>query len=364
QKLDDDMRLEVLSSKETKERLEQISRAKGLRIEDCNYPRCLAEIGQDLGVERVVTGSLDDLDGTCYVILNLINVLSKQEDGFVRQYCSCQEEGFREALDAASRKLVLYVEVPYLPPSPLTGTLLSAPTSTPRRFQGGFDGMIFIPAGDFFMGSNQGAADEKPVRSVYLNAYYIDPYEVTNAQYEKFEKATGYRSKGWWRDYYSSGKENHPVVAVTWEDANAYAQWLGKRLPTEAEWEKAARGPTMRIWPWGNVFEPKRTKSSRGGANTVPIGSYEGGKSPYQVYDMAGNVAEWCADWYDENFYATGPNINPIGPSSGKKKVVRGGAFIHDKSKLTTSTRLAQAPEEYSPHIGFRCVRSGLPPTR
>ena len=224
--------------------------------------------------------------------------------------------------------------------------------------------MIFIPAGDFFMGSDQGGADEKPSRWVYLNDYYIDPYEVTNAQYEKFEKGTGYRSKGRWREYYSSGKENHPVVAVSWEDANKYAHWLGKRLPTEAEWEKAARGTNKRIWPWGDVFEAKRARSSRGRANTVPVGSYEGGKSPYHLYDMAGNVAEWCADWYDEKAYGNSRNVNPTGPSSGKKVVVRGGSFVHDKSKLTTSVRLPQAPEEHSPYIGFRCVRSGLPPTR
>ncbi|MBI4489944.1 MAG: formylglycine-generating enzyme family protein [Deltaproteobacteria bacterium] len=221
--------------------------------------------------------------------------------------------------------------------------------------------MVPIPAGEFWMGSNDGRENEKPRRRVYLDAFYIDKYEVTNSQYEKFMKATGQGAPEYWNDPASYGFQQ-PVVGVSWYDAEAYCTWAGKRLPTEAEWEKAARGTDGRKYPWGNE-EPDREK-----ANyyllvriiftwTVPVGSYPKGVSPYGIHDMAGNVWEWVADLYDETYYQRAPERNPKGPNSGQKRVVRGGAWpVPFQIDLRSSYRLAENPTYRHYYLGFRCA--------
>ena len=232
------------------------------------------------------------------------------------------------------------------PPSPAGGTQVAVgvypPSQPPPAVIVGNDGaeMVLVPAGEFIMGSEEGDADEKPRHRVYLDAFYIDKYEVTNARFQQFVQATGHRTQaeregsGYtgdksglvdganWRAPRGPGSsiaglEQHPVVSVSQEDAKAYCTWAGKRLPTEAEWEKAARGTDGRTYPWGNQFDS--TKGNFDGKNkgTVPVGTYEGGKSPYGAYDMAGNVWEWVADWYGENYYKNSPARNPQGPASG-----------------------------------------------
>jgi len=155
--------------------------------------------------------------------------------------------------------------------------------------------MVLVPAGEFVMGSEAGPS-ERPVRRVFLDAYYIDTYEVTNGLYGKFLQATRRHEPRYWKDA-RVNDPNQPVVGVTWYDAEAYCHWSGKRLPTEAEWEKAARGTDGRISPWGNQWDSARASTSDGGSGKLsPVGSYEAGKSPYGAYDMAGNVWEWVAD--------------------------------------------------------------------
>ena len=192
--------------------------------------------------------------------------------------------------------------------------------------------MIFIPEGEFLMGSdkskdNLAYNDELPQRKVYLDGYWIYKHEVTVARYRKFCQATGKqmpKSPGWgWQD-------NHPILNVTWHDAVAYCKWAGVELPTEAQWEKAARGTDGRIYPWGDKWDASKCNNyNTGPKQTTPVGSYPQGDSPYGVMDMSGNVYEWCADWYDGKYYASAPNRNPQGPSSGQTRVLRGGSWVH-----------------------------------
>ena len=218
--------------------------------------------------------------------------------------------------------------------------------------------MVLVPAGEFLMGS-EGWYDTKPAHQVYLDAFYIDTYEVTNALYQKFAQTTGRQAPPYWKDVkYNS--PNQPVVGVTWDDAAAYCHWAHKRLPTEAEWEKAARGTDGRTYPWGNQWDKARANSAGGGpGRPTPVGSYEGGKSPYGVYDMAGNVWEWVADWYDVNYYQTSPNRNPRGPETGNTRVLRGGSWLIDNSDyFQCAYRSNYRPTFRYENYGFRCARA------
>jgi len=200
--------------------------------------------------------------------------------------------------------------------------------------------LILIPAGEFLMGSpsGEGSGGEHPQHRVYLDAYHIGKYEVTNEQFAKFVQETGYQAKGNWKEYHVSGRGNHPVVCVSWNDAKAYCDWAGLRLPTEAEWEKAARGTDGRQYPWGNEWDASRCNNKNGpklsgmanlreGRGILPVGSFSSGASPYGCLDMAGNVDEWCSDWHGENYYGNSPSSNPKGPGSGQSKVLRGGSW-------------------------------------
>lgn len=344
----------------SREQLESLFKEKKVPpSEDCDNPRCWAQLGKTLGVDEVVVGRAEELEETCYVMLSLINVSTLKEDGYVKEFCaSCQEKDFPLALKVAAAKLV---SKPGGTLSPLSGTIL-VDSLGPRPTIEGLAGMVLVPAGEFFMGSEEGAPSEKPVHVVYLDAYYIDVYEVTNAQYRQFEEATGYRSEGHWKDEYRPGREDYPVVNVTWNDANAYARWAGKRLPTESEWEKAARGTNKLIWPWGKVFSIRHANSMEESiGHPLPVGSFELGKSPYQLFDMAGNVSEWCADWFEQDSYKKSATTNPKGPASGKDRVLRGGSFIHDKGMVRTTVRQGMNPKSYLTNVGFRCARSALP---
>jgi len=229
------------------------------------------------------------------------------------------------------------------------------------------DGMelVIVPAGDFLMGSVEGDPDayddEKPQHVVYLDAFWIDRTEVTNAMFERFVEETGHDAGTWWRDE-ASGKPDHPVVIVSWHDAKAYCEWAGRRLPTEAEWEKAARGTDGRVYPWGN--EPpdaSRCNFNRNVGDTTPVGKYSPkGDSPYGAADMAGNVWEWVADWYDEDYYAVSPRDNPQGPSMGDYRVLRGGSWSDNGFGVSVRAafRFRNSPVLRYGNFGFRCARS------
>jgi sulfatase modifying factor 1 len=237
--------------------------------------------------------------------------------------------------------------------------------------------LVPIPAGEFTMGSDSGEADEKPQRNLYLPDFYISRYPVTNAEFETFVKATGHvttaekEGKGgvwlgdkwdWvkgadWRhprgpDSGITGKDTHPVVQVSWDDALAYCQWAGKRLPTEAEWEKAARGVDGRIWPWGDEWVNGKCNTSEAGVgDTTPVGRYSpASDSPYGVADMAGNVWEWVGDWYKAY-----PGSTDRSDSFGEKyRVARSGSWYHNQDNARCAFRNRDRPDSRNFDLGFR----------
>ncbi len=240
--------------------------------------------------------------------------------------------------------------------------------------------MILIPAGEFTMGNNgrgttdgPGDPDETPTHKVHVDAFYMDQYETTNAMYQEFVKTTAHRPpKHWKGNGHPEGKANHPVVYVDWYDADAFCQWAKKRLPTEEEWEKAARGTDGRIFPWGNTYSSVRANTPqywlakgvsednlglKGG--TLPVGSFENGKSPYGLYDMAGNVYEWTSSWYLPYPANKVWNIH----YGNKNKVLRGGSWYDCLSygcglSAPTYNRSRFSPEIRNMGFGFRCAKS------
>lgn len=223
--------------------------------------------------------------------------------------------------------------------------------------------MVYVEEGEFIMGSER-MADESPAHEAYAEAFYIDKYEVTNERYEKFLKETGHRKPlHWISGTYPEGKGNHPVLFVSWFDAFDYCKWAGKRLPTEAEWEKAARGTDGRNFPWGDSLDPKKANMpiSKIG-DTTPVGSFEEGKSPYGAYDMAGNVYEWVEDWYYlyPDSRAKGKDFQKY---SGKKnKILKGGSWYDCLAyecgiSAFTSNRAFFDPSIRNNSFGFRCAK-------
>lgn len=225
--------------------------------------------------------------------------------------------------------------------------------------------MVLVPSGEFTMGSDKGDEDEAPTHRVSLHAFYIDKFEVTNSRFAKYVEAI--QSEPPWGFTDKDTPVTHaerPVRWVNWMDAMGYCLWVGKRLPTEAEWEKAARGTDERTYPWGN--DPPTPVHAvyglkEGGAETVSvIGNHHMGQSPYGVQDLAGNLYEWVMDWYDADYYSNfinSPAINPRGPSEGTAKVQRGGSYINAPYRLRTSFRTKGDPTEQDPNVGFRCAQ-------
>jgi len=232
-----------------------------------------------------------------------------------------------------------------------TATEVPAPTTAAPT--GPVDApMVEIPAGEFLFGSDE-QPEAGPPQKIDLPAFYIDVYEVTNEQFAAFVGATGHQTTAGkaneptWKDYFGEGKEQHPVVKVSWSDAEAFCKWAGKRLPTEQEWEKAARGSDGRSYPWGNDFDAERVNGMAAGyRGTLPVGILASGASPYGVMDMAGNVSEWTADWYQPY------------PGMGEKfRITRGGGWFSDETQLQTFFRNSTAPEAANDDLGFRCAR-------
>ncbi|MEK7702549.1 MAG: SUMF1/EgtB/PvdO family nonheme iron enzyme [Nitrospirota bacterium] len=229
--------------------------------------------------------------------------------------------------------------------------------------------MVFIPAGVFPMGGgDEGGFDESPQRIIFLNAYYIDQHEVTHKDYQRFAtmlKRAMPDIPVFEDDVKKLKSDDLPIVGATWMDATAYCKWADNRLPTEAEWEKAARGSDPRKWPWGDSFNEKWV-NARGEADgflyTAPVGSYERGRSFYGLYDMAGNVSEWVDDWYDQFYYKNAPFENPKGPAEpdiNRVKIYRGGSYMSNAYDLRASRRFGGAhPNRGESTVGFRCVRS------
>ncbi len=306
------------------------------------------------------------------------------------------------------KKLTLLFLLLFAGCSPVSPSTLTPSTAPPKPGVGSKqisakDGMVmgFVPEGNFQMGSNDGPDYEKPSHTVWLDAFWIDQIEVTNAQFEKFVNESNYETDAETADWsyvfdVSSGKwpkvaganwrhpqgptsnldglENHPVAYMSWNDADAYCRWAGRRLPSEAEWEKAARGTDHRLYPWGNQKPGKNLLNFADKAIplgwsdkatdddypfTSPVGHYPEGASPYGALDMAGNVWEWVNDWFDPNYYLSQTTWrNPTGPSARAGKVLRGGSWYDSGNVSRSSFRLAYFPMDWYAYYGFRCAVS------
>jgi formylglycine-generating enzyme required for sulfatase activity len=226
------------------------------------------------------------------------------------------------------------------------------------------DGMVYVPPGRFLMGSKptdgvvglEIGVDELPQHRVKLPAFYIDQYEVTVGQFRAFVEATGRPPPRIWTDpNYAPPSDDHPVVDVRWADADAYCGWAGKRLPTEAEWEKAARGDDGRLWPWGAGWEAGAANVQGDPRNwTAPVGSYPLDKSAFGVYDMAGNAMEWTSSWY-EAYPGSALQRTAFGQ---RYKVLKGGSWMAPVHPFThAANRYAIGPQWDHPHLGFRCAK-------
>jgi formylglycine-generating enzyme required for sulfatase activity len=241
--------------------------------------------------------------------------------------------------------------------------------------------MVYVDVGEFIRGSEE-YIRERPVRKIYLDAFKIGKYPVTNQEFKAFIEDGGYENKelwapeGWqWRKkknisgpfYWHERKwncPNFPVVGVSWYEASAYAKWLSRKtvnsycLPTEVQWEKAARGSGGFLYPWGDEWDRNRCNSEECGLNrTSPVGIFPIGASPYGCMDMAGNVWEWCADWFNKNYYIESPGSNPQGPFDGSNRVIRGGSWIDDSGGCRAAGRDWIHPTSHGTFLGFRLAR-------
>ncbi|MFN7951685.1 MAG: SUMF1/EgtB/PvdO family nonheme iron enzyme [bacterium] len=233
--------------------------------------------------------------------------------------------------------------------------------------------MVFVPAGAFTMGSNDGQSDEQPVHTITLSAFWIDRHEVTVDDYLSCVADTacvdpnGVFGTNDYCNYGAPGRGSHPVNCIDRAKATAYCTWASKRLPTEAEWEKAARGALdSRTYPWGDteascdyavMSDDLAGGTGCGADQTDVVGLKPAGLSVYGGYDMAGNVWEWVSDWYDATYYATSPATNPTGPATGTTRIVRGGSWFHDFSYQRLANRNSVPPSYSTPSTGFRCAR-------
>jgi len=251
---------------------------------------------------------------------------------------------------------------PALTITPLSSTATPSPTPTVE--------MILVPAGEYKMGQGGGFNEaEKPVHIVYLDAFYIDQYEVTNALYKTCVDAgfcqspLDFSSAAHSRYYGNPEFDNYPVIYIDWDMARTYCEWRGVRLPTEAEWEKAARSTDQRTYPWGEGIDLTYANydglNQRGVGDTTAVGNYEKGRSEYGVYDMAGNVWEWVADWFDKEYYGTlgADTVNPQGPASGENHVMRGGSWFSTDYYVRSAFR-GKFPASTGNTVGFRCADS------
>ncbi len=223
---------------------------------------------------------------------------------------------------------------------------------------------VAVPAGRFLMGSDTGAADERPVHPVAGAAFELDRYEVTNARYAACVQAGACTAPALTSSftrpaYYGADAfADYPVVHVSWGQAASFCEWAGGRLPTEAEWERAARGTAdARVFPWGDS-QPDCDKANFAGCvgDTDRVGRHPAGQSPYGAFDMAGNVWEWTSDWYEATYYSRSPSADPTGPDSGHLKVMRGGCWVSGTSSLRATCRKAELPSSWAPNVGFRCA--------
>ncbi|MBN62685.1 MAG: hypothetical protein CME20_15115 [Gemmatimonadetes bacterium] len=286
-------------------------------------------IGQHLNVHKIFYAQTHRVGGKLALTVQIVDVETNQVQRTISENLGTTQQQIAAGVSRLARQLI-------------TAAALFAPAE-----------MVAIPAGRFKMGSEIGLPDEKPVHLVALSAYEIDRYEVTRLAYESYLVAEGRKKKADLRH------PQLPVVNVSWNDADAYCRSRGARLPTEAEWEYAARGPIGGTYPWGDT-PPNPALARFGGQERKPlkIGSLPRGASPFGVHELAGNVAEWVWDWWQPGYYEHSPPKDPQGPADGDYRVARGGSWNQPPDELRTSARLYHNPYKGAGHIGFRCAKS------
>jgi formylglycine-generating enzyme required for sulfatase activity len=249
-----------------------------------------------------------------------------------------------------------------------------SPAPTLEEKLSNIDGMVlvYVQEGKFKMGTDEGTENQGPMHTVFLDSFWIDKTEVSNQMYEECVQAGACeplaKSSSWNRESYYDDPQyaNYPVIYIDWYRAEAYCKWAGRRLPTEAEWEKAARGVDGRTYPWGEEIDCNKTNyyPEEGACvgDTSESGSYPGGASPYGALDMGGNVWEWVADWYSSEYYVSSPKSNPAGPAYGDQRVLKGGCWDDTSKYISSAYRYGWDPSDDSfYHVGFRCALSDVP---
>jgi formylglycine-generating enzyme required for sulfatase activity len=368
---------------------EALTAKKKESYKGCYDQSCQIDVGKELAADKALSTQVMKVGTKCMVTCNLYDLKKSTSGRAATAEGKCTEDGINTSLKQAAAKLTAKSTPP--PPLPAPSPTPSpapapspAPTPSPARAGNAItnakDGsvMVLVPAGSFLRGSAEGqgsanerpqkSIDERPQKSIHLDTFYIDKHEVSVARYRKCVQAGGCttpntRNCNWGE----SGREDHPVNCVDWEQARKYCAWAGGRLPSEAEWEKAARGTDGREYPWGSERATcERAVLTEGGAGcgkgrTWPVGSKAAGDSPCGAQDMAGNVWEWVNDWYDKDYYRSSPARNPAGASSGTFRVIRGGSWNYFAENLRAAYRTSAAPAARGIHLGFRCVRTKRP---
>jgi formylglycine-generating enzyme required for sulfatase activity len=319
---------------------------------------CLVDLGKRLGADRVVRQTLSmqkkvQSTGTVWQwAVHQVDVNAGRPFGHFERMCMCA----RSVWDVVARQLASQL-LSFDPAARLELAKAEPAQPTPGPVE--VPGMVFVPSGEFVMGSEWGEWDEEPRHIVYLSAFYIDKYETTNEEYQRCIDARRCDPQAYRSDRSVMGPRQ-PVVAVGWDDAVRYCRFAGKRLPTEAEWEKAARGTDERRYPWGNEWHREWVNlhgPEDGFAATAPVGSFPGNVSPYGAYDMAGNAWEWVSDFHEKRYYRTSPRENPKGPAKGDRHVMRGGSWLYDVPFFAMSTnRSPGRPQVHKIYVGFRCA--------
>ncbi|MCP4599288.1 MAG: formylglycine-generating enzyme family protein [Proteobacteria bacterium] len=333
--------------------------AKGLkRAKDCD-DACLIELGKTLGAARVVRQTLSMQDkqqsqGVVWIwTMHQIDVRLEKEYGHFARMCMCSKTAWDTIARQHAKRLLEFDESKRL-------VLKSPAKAVPTKGPVDIPGMVYVPAGEFIMGAEWGEWDEEPRHKVYVDAFYFDKYETTNEEYARCVAARKcVRQTSWAKP--SLMKPTQPVVGVGWYDGVEYCRFAGKRLPTEAEWEKAARGTDERRYPWGNEWNPKWLNlhnADDGFETTSPVGSFPQNVSPYGAYDMAGNAWEWVHDFHERHYYEYGKAKNPKGPPRGEKHSMRGGSWMYDVPIFNTTTNRSPGnPLIRKKYVGFRCAK-------
>jgi formylglycine-generating enzyme required for sulfatase activity len=332
----------------------------------CDQTQCHLAVGNIIPAQKLLVGTLIRLGDTYVLNVRMIDI----EKNVVEFSAKEQMTGKRDDLMQLTQLVAIdlrehfgeKVERPVLASQPQM-TPAPQPALAQPSIKAKDAPMVSVPAGEFMMGCNEQVdkkcqSNEKPYHKVYLDAFYIDKFLITQAEYNECVSSGKCRAN---KKFDGFSGDRQPVVGVTWDDANTYCQWAGKRLPTEAEWEKAARGTDGRIYPWGNSIDTTHANYSDSKIKkTTDVGNYPSGASPYGALDMAGNVLEWVSDWFDGSYYQNSPSKNPKGPDSGKYHVLRGGCFSPYIGTPRTSGRTTLPPNDPNQLTnggGFRCAR-------